>query len=244
VADHLRLLPVLDLRGGVVVRGVGGRRHEYRPVISRLTPSSRPVDVAGAFRAHLGLSELYLADLDALAGAEPDWPTFAALHAAGFRLWIDAGVRQFGDVERLLDAGVTTAVIGLETVAGPEVLRAAAVRWPGRVVFSLDLRAGRPLAAADWAGPDAWSVATQAVCVGVRRLLVLDLDRVGLGQGTGQEELCARLTATFAGVEVSAGGGVSGPDDLARLRACGVAVVLAASALHDGRLGPADVTPW
>src|SRR5437660_464634 len=32
----MRVLPVLDLLGGQVVRGVGGQRHQYRPVVSRL----------------------------------------------------------------------------------------------------------------------------------------------------------------------------------------------------------------
>src|SRR6266542_6361151 len=89
----MRVLPVLDLKAGVVVRGVGGRRHEYRPVVSRLTTSSDPLAVARAFRQHFGLSELYLADLDALAGVAPALPTYAILRADGFRLWVDAGVR-------------------------------------------------------------------------------------------------------------------------------------------------------
>src|SRR5579872_5647704 len=48
----MRIVPVLDLLGGVVVRGVGGRRREYRPVVSRLTPSCDPLDVARAFADH------------------------------------------------------------------------------------------------------------------------------------------------------------------------------------------------
>jgi hypothetical protein len=44
----MRILPVLDLMNGVVVRGVGGRRSEYRPVASRLAVSADPADVAAA----------------------------------------------------------------------------------------------------------------------------------------------------------------------------------------------------
>src|SRR6266849_2167487 len=88
----MRIVPVLDLMAGQVVHGVGGRRHEYRPVVSRLTASCRPVDVAEAFRAHFGWSALYLADLDAIAGAPQDLGTCAALRKHGFRLWVDAGV--------------------------------------------------------------------------------------------------------------------------------------------------------
>src|SRR5262249_35362032 len=111
-----------------------------------------------------------------------------------------------------------------------------------RVVFSLDLSEGRPLGdPAGWGDADAWSVAALAVALGVRGVLVLDLAQVGMGGGTGTEDLCRRLASTYPGVEVSAGGGVRGPDDLRRLRGCGVRAVLVASALHDGRLSRADL---
>src|SRR5438128_4087097 len=101
----MRVIPVLDLLGGQVVRGVAGRRHEYRPVVSRLTPSAQPLDVARAFRAAFGLTELYLADLDAIAGAAPALPTYVTLQSAGFRLLVDAGVRAAADAGPLAEAG-------------------------------------------------------------------------------------------------------------------------------------------
>jgi phosphoribosylformimino-5-aminoimidazole carboxamide ribotide isomerase len=72
-------------------------------------------------------------------------------------------------------------------------------------------------------------------------LIVLDLARVGLGGGTGTEALSARLAEAYPDVEVFAGGGVRGSEDLHRLRACGAAGVLVASALHDRRLQPGDL---
>ena len=35
-ASRMRIIPVLDLMNGVAVRAVGGRRSEYRPLVSRL----------------------------------------------------------------------------------------------------------------------------------------------------------------------------------------------------------------
>jgi phosphoribosylformimino-5-aminoimidazole carboxamide ribotide isomerase len=78
------------------------------------------------------------------------------------------------------------------------------------------------------------------LALGVRRLLVLDLARVGVARGPGTEGLCARL-AGQPGVEVSAGGGVRGRADLERLAGCGVRAALVASALHDGALSRADL---
>src|SRR5262245_16458600 len=111
----MKIIPVLDVLGGQVVRGIAGRRHEYRPIVSRLCASSAPLAIARAFRDHFGLEELYLADLDALAGNPPRLDLYAALRADGFRLWVDAGIRQPGDAELLADAGVERLVAGLET---------------------------------------------------------------------------------------------------------------------------------
>lgn len=227
---------------GQVVRGVGGRRSEYRPIVSRLTESSDPLEVADAIRSHFGLVEVYLADLDAIAGAEPAWPIFAGLRDAGFGLWVDAGIRQRTQACQIADAGIESIVVGLETVEGPAELSAIAQALGERMVFSLDLRRGQPIRPCEqWQASDAWTIAGQAVRLGVRRLLVLDLARVGLGEGTGTRELCARLCAEYPDVEISAGGGVRHRGDLVELRDCGVRAALVASALHDGRLAPVDV---
>jgi phosphoribosylformimino-5-aminoimidazole carboxamide ribotide isomerase len=240
--SEMRIIPVLDLTAGVVVRAAGGRRREYRPVVSPLTTSSRPLDVADAFRAHFGLTELYVADLDAIGGAPPALDLYAALRAAGFRLWVDAGVLAADRALALAEAGIERVVVGLETAAGPDVLADACREYGDRVVFSLDLKGGMPLGdAAAWGGEDARAVAEKAVAAGARRLLVLDLARVGGGGGTHTEGLCARLAAAHPGVEVSAGGGVRDVEDLRRLKACGVRAALVASALHDGGLRKEDL---
>jgi phosphoribosylformimino-5-aminoimidazole carboxamide ribotide isomerase len=238
----MRILPVLDVMGGAVVRGVGGRRHEYRPVVSRLTSSAAPIDVARAFRTHLGCAELYLADLDAIGGADPAREQYESLRRAGFALWVDAGLRDAEGARALADVGVEGVILGLETIQGPGELARACADHGGRVIFSLDLKGGEPLGnVAAWQSPDARGIAAQAVALGVRRLLVLDLLRVGGGSGLGTEALCASLAADHSGVELAAGGGIRDRDDLIRLRDCGVSAALVASALHDGALSRRDV---
>ena len=81
-----------------------------------------------------------------------------------------------------------------------------------------------------------------AIAVGVTRLIVLDLARVGGGAGTGTDDLCREIASTYPHVDVIAGGGIAGPADLRRLAAAGVRGALVASALHDGRLGPRTAT--
>jgi phosphoribosylformimino-5-aminoimidazole carboxamide ribotide isomerase len=238
----MKIIPVLDLLGGVVVRGVAGQRENYRPVVSRLVASSRPTDVALAFREHFGLDEIYVADLDAIAGKPAAQPTYDALHAAGFSLWLDAGIRGERGLERALEAGIGHVILGLETIPGPDFLARARRRAPERIVFSLDLNSGRALGdTSAWNGGDAWTIADQAAKVGARAIIVLDLSRVGTGGGTGTEELTARLARDHPELEIVAGGGVRHVEDLKRLQAIGVQGVLVASALHDGRLTRAEI---
>ena len=169
----MRILPVMDLMGGQVVRGVAGRRRHYRPVVSRLCASSDPLDVARAFRADFGLNRLYLADLDAIAGAKPAFPTYADLMRDGFRLWIDAGVSEMNRIRLLADAAVEQIVVGLET-AGPAVLAESCRTFGDRIVFSLDLKGGAPLGdAAAWQTSEAEKIVDKAVALGMRQLIVL-----------------------------------------------------------------------
>jgi phosphoribosylformimino-5-aminoimidazole carboxamide ribotide isomerase len=119
---------------------------------------------------------------------------------------------------------------------------------PERVVLSVDLRNGRVLTRDDVWGPDpdAAAVVEQAMAVGVRRAIVLELARVGTGIGPGTVELCGQLRQRFPGIELIAGGGVRNWNDVDQLGAVGVDGVLVASALHDGamkapRQGPAGI---
>jgi phosphoribosylformimino-5-aminoimidazole carboxamide ribotide isomerase len=238
----MQILGVLDIQGGVVVRGVAGRRHEYRPLLSCLTSSTQPRLVARALRDRLGLEQLYLADLDAIAGAAPRLEDYAELATDGFGLWIDAGVRRVEQARLLAGIPGAHVVIGLETVAGPSELARCVQQYPGQVIFSLDLRDGEPLGdRAAWHGATAKAIAAQAIAMGVRRLLLLDLAHVGVGQGLGTEVLCAHLAAAHPELFVAAGGGVRGRADLERLAAGGVQAVLVASALHDGWLRREDL---
>jgi phosphoribosylformimino-5-aminoimidazole carboxamide ribotide isomerase len=232
----MKILPVLDLKSGVVVRGIAGRRHEYRPVVSQLCQSTTPLDVARAFRDRFGFTEMYIADLDALAGAPPALAAFATLVRDGFALWVDAGIRTPADATPLHDAGVSVLIGGLESLAGPQVLGDLCGEYSAdRVLFSLDLKAGMPLQPAPaWQATQPFEIAAEAIGLGVRRVLVLDLARVGVGSGPGTEALCRQIAAAYAHVELAAGGGIRNTDDLQSLAAAGVTTALVASALHDG----------
>src|SRR5262249_28191722 len=158
-------------------------------------------------------------------------------------LWVDAGLHRPEDARQLTESGVEGLVAGLETLSGPESLRTLCQTYGSdRVIFSLDLRGGRPLTGnSAWQGTDARAIAEEAIACGVCRLIVLDLERVGVGEGTGTEAFCTLLVESYPGLDIIAGGGVRDVADLRRLKMCGVRAVLVASALHDGRLTREDL---
>src|SRR5262249_62062346 len=124
----MRVLPVMDLLTGQVVRGVAGRRWEYRPIESGIVKSTEPRAVARAFREYFGLNELYVADLDAIAGRPLDQAALVDLLDDGFQLWVDAGVGTGGK------ALTSLAVLGV----GSSIARFDALAGPGGLVTSAD----------------------------------------------------------------------------------------------------------
>ncbi|MCY2965545.1 MAG: HisA/HisF-related TIM barrel protein [Planctomycetota bacterium] len=242
----MRVVPVLDLLNGVVVRGIGGRRESYRPIESRLVPGSDPLSIASAFRDQLGLTTLYVADLDAIVRGEPGWETYRQLAGAEFELLIDAGVNSPEVARRILDSGAKRVVVGLESCASPETLeKIVAEVAPGRVIFSLDLKRGQPLVAPGcWIGWEPLSIARVVLNAGVDGLIILDLAGVGVGEGIQTADLCQSILQEFPDTRLITGGGVRHRLDLVQEAATGVAGVLVASALHDGRLTAADLASY
>ncbi len=232
------VIPVLDLLNGVVVRGVGGRRDEYRPVESVLTRSARPLDVAQAFRDRLSLTTLYVADLDGILRQQPNADVYRELVDDGFELWIDAGVRSLSDANRLLSMGAAKVVVGLETIPDARLLSALVTEFDAaRIVFSLDLQAGRPmLGHSDWPDTSPLGIAQNVMSLGLMQLIVLDLASVGEQRGPSTIPLCESIRRIAPEARLITGGGVRNADDLRPLQAAGIDGVLLATALHNGAI--------
>jgi phosphoribosylformimino-5-aminoimidazole carboxamide ribotide isomerase len=234
--------------GGQVVRGVAGKRSEYRPVQSLITPTAQPSDVAAALAERFGFEEAYVADLDAIAGGEPDWNSYEVISTAGLKIWLDAGIGDISRARRLLEhdrADLARLIVGLESVSGPDVVtELVALCGAERLVFSLDLKAGVPLTSAvAWHGWPPEEIAAAAVVdSGITSMILLDLAQVGMYSGTGTESLCRALREQYPHLQLIGGGGVRSREDFARHAAAGFDRVLVASALHDGRLTRDDLT--
>ena len=120
-SSPLQVIPVLDLAGGQVVRGIRGERSAYRPIVSTLVAGSDPVAIATALLPRDSIQRasnvpLYVADLDAIRGAGPQIDTLRRLLESrdDLCLWLDAGLSSVAAGAALraalgADAGSTAA---------------------------------------------------------------------------------------------------------------------------------------
>jgi phosphoribosylformimino-5-aminoimidazole carboxamide ribotide isomerase len=235
----MNIIPVLDLRGGGVVRARMGERQRYQPIVSPLSPTSDPVDVMQGLLTVHAFTTFYLADLDAIEGTGDNAPALHRLRAAfpSLALWVDSGVADVEAAKRWLGEGLGHLVIGSESQKDMALVRYIAERsaeHPAdheRVVLSLDFRGeafqGPPALLED---ATAWP----------RRLIVMTLGRVGSGAGPDLDRL-SEIRDRAAGRDIYAAGGVRDGADLAALRRAGIVGALVATSLHDGRLRGSDI---
>ncbi len=234
----MKLIPVVDLMRGQVVRAVRGNRQGYQPIVSQLCAGSDPLTVAKTLCSHCDSQQLYVADLDALLGQPAQVTVLRELLLAlpEWALWLDAGFANAAAADALrAEIGAAGArivpVFGSESLASRAELERC-FTGTGRAsagagaVLSLDRRDGQRLDAAGcWDAPALWP----------ERVIVMTLERVGSDAGPDLDTLAdvrLRSPATF----IVGAGGIRHEDDLERARAAGAGAWLVASALHDGRL--------
>jgi phosphoribosylformimino-5-aminoimidazole carboxamide ribotide isomerase len=231
----VQIIPVIDLKGGCVVRACRGERAAYAPMRSSIAAGCEPVEIAAAFLQVYPFGTLYLADLDAIRRHGDNGAAVAAIHARfpDVELWVDAGIADVRGLRTWQAAGVGRPVIGSECVtdgALVDALRAPCLGAPPVLSIDFGVR-DDPLGAVDVvARPATWP----------DDVIVMTLARVGAGSGPDWDRL-EQVQAAAAGRRVYAAGGVRGAADLSALRRLGVAGALVASALHDGRLTAADL---
>ncbi len=239
----MNVIPVIDLQKGIVVRGIAGDRERYAPIKSILANEPTPEAIAGGLAA-LPVDHIYVADLDAIGGAEPDWKSYEKIAASGLSMWIDAGIQGVDRANAIARVEFLSAVIvALETLSSPDLLASIIAGLPAeQLIFSLDLMKGRPLTKiAAWWSWDALQIADHVIGLGYRRILVLDLGSVGTGQGNTAEHYLIDLHTRYPGVELISGGGVRNSNDLRSLAEAGCHSALVASALHAGHLTASDI---
>src|SRR5262249_25096843 len=145
----------------------------------------------------------------------------------------------------VISRGASDYVVGMETLRSvADLATIVSEIGTSRVIFSLDLRIGRPVLHPEMqdfgAIPDPLDMASRAADTGVGTVLVLDIGRVGTGCGVDLG-LVEGMRKELPSTRLLAGGGVLARRDLDRMRGAGCDGALVASAIHRGAVTCADV---
>ncbi len=226
----MRCILACDLMGGIVVRGVRGERDRYRPIseYSKIVATPAPEEVIRAIRPR----ETYIADLDRIMGRGDSLPIIAGLSKLT-RTIVDAGVsdRQGFETVKRVSGSV---IMGTETAS----LALIEACQGANVAVSVDMKGGRMMAKDPMLDVTPLQAIAMLDGLELDAIILLDIARVGSGEGVDFALLEA--AATESRHQVIVGGGVRDMEDLDRISAAGGAGAIIASAVHSGRI-PLDI---
>jgi phosphoribosylformimino-5-aminoimidazole carboxamide ribotide isomerase len=231
--DSFAVIPAIDLRAGKVVRLVQG------DFAQATVYSDDPATTALEFE-RAGARAIHVVDLDgARAGKPCNLAAFKHIRAVvRCALEVSGGLRSMESIEAVFAAGADYVSLGSAVTLDRELVGSAARAWPGRVLGSLDSRAGK-IAINGWEKTSALELEEAAGRLreaGVAAIILTDILRDGTERGVDASAVA--VFASRASIPVIASGGVGSLADiraLSALSANGVAGVIIGRALYQRR---------
>ncbi len=231
---EFEVIPAIDLRGGRCVQLRQGRREE---VI--FSSTENPVEIAEKWIMQ-GARRLHIIDLDgAFQEAKNNFEVIKniAKSRRKAKIQVGGGIRSYEAAVKLLDVGVDRIIFGTAVLKSPHLIEKAANAFSSeRVMVALDVREGK-VAIDGWrevTRKDAKEAAKEAEEMGAGSLLFTNIDVEGLMNGI--EMRIIEEFVSSVSVPVVIAGGVSGVEDVMRIREAGASGVVIGSALYKGKL--------
>ena len=227
------VLPAIDLLAGQAVRLHQGQ-------YDRVTVySTDPAAHAATLRGKIPI--LHVVDLDGARAGEPVQKDLvrAVIDAFGSEpgsgVQIGGGVRSIEAVGEYLALGARRVVLGPAAVRDPDLIRAAARRFPGQIIVALDARDGL-------VAVDGWETTSSMTALEVARSLegleiaaILYTDVARDGTRIGPNMVATAELAAASTIPVLASGGVGTLDHLRALaRLPNVVGSIVGRALYEG----------
>ncbi|MEI6747442.1 MAG: HisA/HisF-related TIM barrel protein [Methylococcaceae bacterium] len=226
--NKIKLIPVVDLKNGIVVHAKQGQREQYQPIKSILTPNADIYSVLRGFLSICDFDTFYVADLNAITGQGDNENLIRQVlnDFPKITFWVDAGYQRVQKFPHNY-----FPVLGSECFTDDNLGELA--DFEKRFVLSLDYGAtGERLGAKKlFTQTELWS----------DDVIVMTLNRVGSSQGA-DVELLTQFKRDYPQKNFIAAGGVRNMSDIEQLKIIGIEQVLVASALHSGAVTKTDIT--
>ena len=229
------VIPAIDLKDGQCVRLRQGRMDESTVF------SDDPVEMAGRWLEQ-GARRLHIVDLNgAFSGTLVNAEIVTSIVKAypELSIQIGGGIRNLDTVEKFINSGVDSVIIGTAAVTHPGFLHEACFAFPGQIVVGLDAKDG-DVAINGWAkltGHNVIELAQKFEEYGVESIIYTDIGRDGMLSGVNIEAT-VKLTESLK-IPVVASGGVSNISDikaLCNVANIGIRGVITGTAIYEGTL--------
>ncbi len=226
----MQIIPVIDLKDGLVVHAMRGDRSQYQAIDqnSLITDSSEADVVIANLLKLKDFKSIYIADLNAICGL------------GNHSVLINQLLSRYPEIEFWIDDGSELAncqtypAINYKTVIGTESQNQPVRQLDADLILSLDFKQDQAVGHADWFNSNQfWP----------KRIIVMTLNRVGSQLGPDFEKL-TDLRQNHPDKTIIAAGGIRHLADLQQLKQLGIDAVLIASALHNGRLTTSDLADF
>jgi len=240
----VRVIPCLDVDAGRVVKGVN---------FKDLRDAGDPVELAARYNSE-GADELVFLDITASSGDRATTYDIVTRTAEQvfIPLTVGGGVRSVADVDALLRSGADKVGVNTAAISDPQLLNAIADRFGVQVlVLSIDARRCQDGTTTEsgfevtthggrrGTGIDALQWAVEAAGRGAGEILLNSMDADGTK--AGYDLPLIELVRANVSIPIIASGGAGTLADFAPAVEAGADAVLAASVLHFGELGIADI---
>ncbi|MDB4137646.1 1-(5-phosphoribosyl)-5-[(5-phosphoribosylamino)methylideneamino]imidazole-4-carboxamide isomerase [Gammaproteobacteria bacterium] len=233
------VIPAIDLKDGQCVRLKQGRMEDSTVF------SDDPVSMAGIWAAK-GARRLHIVDLNgAFAGTPVNAEIVQAIAARypDLPIQIGGGIRNLESIQFYLDAGVSYVIIGTAAVKDPDFVRAACLKFPGKIIVGIDAIGGM-VATDGWADVSevlATDLVAKFADYGVEAIVYTDIARDGMMKGVNIE--ATQELAQDSAIPIIASGGLSKLADVAAIReaadtetGAGIMGVITGRAIYEGTI--------
>ncbi len=229
----MRVIPAIDIIDGKAVRLTKGD-FSAKKVYSD--------DIYGVAKGFLdqGARALHIVDLD---GAKQGKPVNSGIISSiidsfggSLEIEVGGGLRRESDAAFYLDAGAKHAIIGTAAVEDNDFLIRLAAAFGDGIAVGIDAK-NDFAATRGWLGEtgvSGFEMAEKLVSEGIRHIIYTDISRDGT-LGGGNIPLYKKLAA-ISGIVLTASGGISGVDEIIKLKEMGLCGVILGKALYEGKI--------
>lgn len=231
------IFPAIDLMDGGCVRLFKGDFNQ------RTNYDADPIEVAKGFKA-AGTEWLHVVDLDGAKDADARQSQLITdiAQKSGLRVQTGGGIRERSQVERLLAGGIERVVIGSLALKEPILIR----RWmddlgPEKIVLALDVKMnadGVPYPTShgwkETGEKSLWQLLNEYAPSGLKTILVTDIDKDGVLQGSNVE-LYKAIDEHYPKLDLITSGGVGSLKDVKDLKALEPHGIIIGKALYENK---------